>query len=258
MGQYEVVARNFSESSENKIHSDEIAKKFGFKGALVPGVAVYGHLTLPLVDRFGENWLEHSVCDLRLIKPAYHDDRLVLSLSEEDGTSTVQCHNADGELLATLISSMPQELPAPEDPSVFQGVPKSNGRPEISWETVNVNEPFQEKEITVTEEINQTYASQVADPLDIYNQGLVHPHFLLSHANTALVDEYVMPTWIHVGSETRHRQAVRVGDTLTVRSVPLEKWQKKGHEFIRLYVSYWQGEELTTDIMHTAIFKVAS
>ena len=57
MGQYEVVARNFSESSENKIHSDEIAKKFGFKGALVPGVAVYGHLTLPLVDRFGENWL---------------------------------------------------------------------------------------------------------------------------------------------------------------------------------------------------------
>ena len=88
MGQYEVVARNFSESSENKIHSDEIAKKFGFKGALVPGVAVYGHLTLPLVDRFGENWLEHSVCDLRLIKPAYHDDRLVLSISEEDGTST--------------------------------------------------------------------------------------------------------------------------------------------------------------------------
>ena len=141
---------------------------------------------------------------------------------------------------------------------MFQGVPKSNGRPEISWETVNVNEPFQEKEITVTEEINQTYTSQVADPLDIYNQGLVHPHFLLSHANTALVDEYVMPTWIHVGSETRHRQAVRVGDTLTVRSVPLEKWQKKGHEFIRLYVSYWRGDELTTDIMHTAIFKVAS
>ena len=38
----------------------------------------------------------------------------------------------------------------------------------------------------------------------------------------------------------------------------LEKWQKKGHEFIRLYVSYWRDGELTTDIMHTAIFKVAS
>ena len=67
-----------------------------------------------------------------------------------------------------------------------------------------------------------------------------------------------MPTWIHVGSETRHRLPVKVKDTLTVRSVPLERWQKKGHEFIRLYVSYWRGDELTTDILHTAIYKIAS
>ena len=33
MGTYEVVARNFSEAHENKIHSDEIARKYGFKGA---------------------------------------------------------------------------------------------------------------------------------------------------------------------------------------------------------------------------------
>ena len=258
MGQYEVVARNFSESSENKIHSDEMAKKFGFKGALVPGVAVYGHLTLPLVDRFGAEWLEHSICDLRLLKPAYHEDRLVLSLSEADDAFTVQCHNADGELLATLISSMPSELPAPEPANVFDGQPKAVGRPEITWDTVHVDEPFNIKDVTITAEINNTYVSQVADTLPLYKEGFVHPHFLLSSANTALVDEYVMPTWIHVGSETRHRQAVKVGDTLTVKSVPLEKWQKKGHEFIRLYVSYWRDGELTTDILHTAIYKVAS
>ena len=146
----------------------------------------------------------------------------------------------------------------PEHPDVFGRPAKDDGRPEISWDTVHVNAPFKERQITVTADINQTYTSQVADPLDIYNQGFVHPHFLLSSANTALVNEYVMPTWIHVGSETRHRKAVMVGDTLTVKSVPLEKWQKKGHEFIRLYVSYWRDDELTTDIMHTAIFKVAS
>ena len=54
MGTYEVVARNFSEANENKIHSDEIARKYGFKGALVPGVAVWGHLTHPLAERFGQ------------------------------------------------------------------------------------------------------------------------------------------------------------------------------------------------------------
>lgn len=258
MGQYEVIARNFSESSENKIHSDEIAKKFGFRGALVPGVAVYGHLTLPLVDRFGASWLDHSICDLRLLKPAYHEERLILNLGESDDTMTVQCHNDGGELLATLISSMPDDLPEPEPASIFAPAPKSDGRVEISWDNIRPDEPFKEWQVTITDKINQTYTSQVADTLPLYGEGYVHPHFLLGCANKALVDEYVMPTWIHVGSETRHRSAVKVGDTLTVRSVPVDKWQKKGHEFIRLYVSYWRGDELTTDIMHTAIYKVAS
>lgn len=258
MGQYEVTARNFSESSENKIHSDDIAKKFGFRGALVPGVAVYGHLTWPLVDRFGEDWLSHSVCNLRLIKPAYHDERLLLSLSDLDDTCTVHCHNIDGELLATLISTRPDELPAPEPAHIFEPPAKRSGRVEIEWDSIHVDEPFKEWDTTITEETNDTFTSQVADTLPIYSQGFVHPHFLLASANRALVDEYYMPTWIHVGSETRHRSAVNVGDTLTVRSVPLEKWQNKGHEFIKLYVSYWRGQELTTDIMHTAIYKVAS
>lgn len=258
MGQYEVIARNFSESSENKIHSDDIAKKFGFKGALVPGVAVYGHLTWPLVDRFGEDWLSHSVCNLRLIKPAYHDDRLILTISDSEDANTVQCHNSDGELLATLISTMPETLPDPEPAHIFDAPAKDSGRVEIEWDTIRVDEPFKAWDVTISEELNATFAAQVADTLPIYRQGFVHPHFLLGSANRALVDEYYMPAWIHVGSETRHRSAVRVGDTLTVRCVPLEKWQKKGHEFIRLYVSYWRGDELTTDIMHTAIYKVAS
>ncbi len=48
--QQTVTAKNFSEASENRIHSDEIAKKFGFKGALVPGVA----------DRLPERCMSHS------------------------------------------------------------------------------------------------------------------------------------------------------------------------------------------------------
>ncbi len=30
MGAYQVVARNFSKAHENKIHDDEIARKYGF------------------------------------------------------------------------------------------------------------------------------------------------------------------------------------------------------------------------------------
>ena len=97
----------------------------------------------------------------------------------------------------------------------------------------------------------------MADTNPLYLE-YAHPHLLLSLANTALTAEYLMPTWIHVGSETRHRAALKVGDTISIRCVTLDKWQKKGHEFIRLWVTYWRDEELTTDILHTAIFKVAT
>ena len=61
------VARNFAEASENKIHSDDIARRFGFTGALVPGVTVFGHLAWPVTRRFGERWLQGSWVTTRFI-----------------------------------------------------------------------------------------------------------------------------------------------------------------------------------------------
>ena len=92
----------------------------------------------------------------------------------------------------------------------------------------------------------------------IYQQGYVHPHLLLSLANTALMNEYVMPTWIHASSNIVHHRALKADETITIRSVTTDKWQKKGHEFIKLWVTYWRDGELTTEIDHTAIFKVAT
>ena len=38
------------------MHSDGEARQFGFTGALVPGVAVFGHMTRPLVEALGAGW----------------------------------------------------------------------------------------------------------------------------------------------------------------------------------------------------------
>jgi acyl dehydratase len=108
----------------------------------------------------------------------------------------------------------------------------------------------------VIEDENQRHAREIADTLPIYRY-VAHPHWLLSVANQALTREYVMPTWMHVGSEIRFRNLVKVGDTLAVNAVPTEKWERKGHQFVKLYVTYHRLEVLTTEIFHTAIFRVA-
>jgi len=256
MSTYNVFARNFSKATENKIHSDEIAQKYGFKGALVPGVAVYGHLTYPLVERFGEDWLSHSLHNVRLLKPAYHQDELFIELTEDESGSQVNCRNGEGVLLAELHSTSPEDLPEPQSSSVFGGATKDPARVEMTWQSVQPMQPFTEWHVQITDDGNRTYTEQIADPLTLYRH-VAHPHWLLSIANQALTHEYIMPAWLHVGSEVRNRELVRVGDTLAVKAVPLEKWRRKGHEFVRLYLAYFRDDVLTTEVHHTAIFKVA-
>jgi hypothetical protein len=167
-------------------------------------------------------------------------------------------HNTLGELTAELISQQPTELPALEDIALLDGEYKNPQRVEIAWDNVVPHQPFAPWEFTLSQEENARYTQEVDDHLAPYQKGSVHPHLLLSLANTTLMNEYVMPTWIHAGSETRHRKQLHEGDTILIKAVPLEKWEKKGHEFIRLWITYWRDDEITTDILHTAIFKVAT
>lgn len=256
MNSYRVVAENFAEESENRIHSDEIARKYGFTGALVPGVTVYGYLTHPLVERFGEQWLGGSVSSVRFLKPAYHGDPLTISMEDHESGWLVSCHNERGELLAELTSTLPETLPEPADQQVFDAPAKTLERVEMNWQTVQEGRPFAPWHWQITEDANRIYTEQVCDELPVYRLA-AHPHWLLGVANRVLTREYIMPAWIHVGSEVTFRELLKAGDTVEVRAVPLSKWERKGHQFVRLYVAYYRDSELTTEIFHTAIFRVA-
>ena len=41
---YRVQAYNTAVASENKIHDDTVARRFGFAGGLVPGIEVYAYM----------------------------------------------------------------------------------------------------------------------------------------------------------------------------------------------------------------------
>src|SRR6185369_16574977 len=113
---HQPVAINHSQAHENRIHSDDVARAYGFTGALVPGVAVFGHMTYPLTNELGVRWLGHSRVALRLHKPAYNGDRLSVPLTQTgERTYRVDCYNAAEVLLAQVSVELPSMLP-PVDP----------------------------------------------------------------------------------------------------------------------------------------------
>ncbi len=69
--EYSLLAHNTATASANKIHDDEVARRFGFRGGLVPGVDVYAYLTHPPAAAWGLDWLERGSMRARFLQPVY-------------------------------------------------------------------------------------------------------------------------------------------------------------------------------------------
>src|ERR1700716_4107495 len=104
MTSYRVTAHNTSKLSENKIHDDTVARRFGFSGGLVPGVDVFAYMTHLPVEKWGRAFLERGLIDARFVKPVYDGEVAELTGSEAGGILSIEVHSRDG-LCATGTAS---------------------------------------------------------------------------------------------------------------------------------------------------------
>src|SRR5712691_5932419 len=108
---YRVSAYNTAHDSENKIHDDSVARRFGFGGGLVPGVDVYGYMTHLPVMRWGRAWLERGTSECRFFKPVYDGDIATVTANESGGVLDITVESR-GEACATGRAALPDARPA--------------------------------------------------------------------------------------------------------------------------------------------------
>src|SRR5579871_5116191 len=106
LGPYEIEAFNTAKNSENRIHDDAVARRFGFHGGLVPGVEVYAYMTHLPVRHWGRAWLERGIAECRLLKPVYDRDRVSVTADQREGGLELRLE-ARGELCATCRAELP-------------------------------------------------------------------------------------------------------------------------------------------------------
>lgn len=262
------IARNYATTHENRIHDDDVAAKFGFKGGLVPGVTVFGLTSIPVTQAQGASCLTGHTLHTRFLKPAYHNETLQVFTATEKNVTDAKCFNADNQLLCTL-QVVPGVAPSQLNDFGFdlnsQAIASSReNRPEISSSSIHVNEPFPVRPWRPTLEDNAQFAAEVDDANPLFsataanaNQPLVHPHLFLSQANMVLMDEFEMPAWMHVGSEVRLHAPLVVNREYRVFAQPIKQWERKGHEFITVYMAFEHEGAAVTEILHTAIYRIA-
>jgi acyl dehydratase len=262
--EYRVKARNTSSSSENKIHDDAIARQYGFRGGLVPGVTVYAYLTCPLVEAFGAAWLERGTATVKFVKPVLDGEEVTVSGAETPGdpksvTASLVATTAAGGECATLTATLPAGSPVPVNLARYSAAPLPAERPAATREHLGSLEVLGTPVDTYDEAAAAEYLQGVSDTLALYRgSGWVHPAFFLHQANRALSQNVRMGPWIHVGSVVRHLGGARVGETLAARGRVRSLFEKKGREFVELELVIVAGDRArpVAQVLHTAIYRL--
>lgn len=255
---YEVEAFNTASLSDNKIHDDAVARRFGFRGGLVPGVDVYGYMTHLPVMRWGRAWLEHGHAECRFLKPVYDGDIAAVS-AEETAQSLDLRVDSHGELCAAGRAALPNApLPAPED---FAAAPLPPAppptRPPADELTLASGTWLAMNPLRVTAEYAAENLRDLRESAPIYAaEGLVHPAIVLRTGNWVLKDNVTLGPWMHVGSRVQHYAAARVGDELSAHARVTDNYEKKGHLFVDCDVLvYANGTTPIARIAHTSIYR---
>ncbi len=250
-----LTAFNTAAASENRIHDDATAQKFGFTGALVPGVEVYAYMCHMPVAAWGRAFLEQGALECRFTKPVYDGARTTVSADAEGDTLRLTV-SGDSELRATGMSWQRhgEAKPSIEDYAVAM---PPNTRPPAGFDSLPEGGVLGIEPLIIDRALRDTYLADVRESDDIYvRENLVHPGQILRLCNMALFQNVVLGPWIHVGSKVRNFAPAMVGDTLSLRARVTSNVETKGHAMVTFdAIAIANDTKIIARIEHVAIWR---
>jgi hypothetical protein len=230
---YRVTAYNTSKQSENKIHDDTVARRFGFSGGLVPGVDVMAYMMHLPAAKWGRAFLERGVIEARFVKPVYDGEVAELAGAESNGALAIEVRSR-GQLCATGSASLPETAPAISIAD-YKEVAAATERKPVNAASYEVDKWLGTIPRDWAGDAAREYLADIRESDPIYAQdGLGHPGLLQRVMNKVLVDNAILGPWIHVGSRMQLLSAAKTGDVLTARAKVTGNYDKKGHRFVEL------------------------
>jgi acyl dehydratase len=253
---YHVSAFNTAKASENKIHDDATARRFGFKGGFVGGVNVYAYMTHLPLQRWGRAWLERGTGEARFGKPVYENDIAEVSGVEDADGMAITVHS-QGVLCATGRAGLPGELPPAPALGDYPAVAPRANRAVADETTLRVGDWLGMIPQPVTEAFHTQELADIREIDPIYaREKIVHPGTVVRCCNWVLTHNVILPAWIHMGSTVRNLGLAYVGDTLSVRARIMRNYEHKGHKWVELDALVVANE--TTPLIratHVAIYR---
>ena len=251
------IARNTAESSENRIHEDSVARHYGFRGGLVPGVTTIAYLMEAALHVVGEALLSRGQGFVRLVAPVYDGDPVTARAEPaEGGRLTLTAIGPEGQVVADgwtelgpPAAAMAPDLPAAPLPAPAQRPPASERAFRERTVLGTLHARFDPSEA-------RRYLAEVG--LAASPAGLRHPGLSIRYANWVLSANVRLGPWVHVSSAFSIYGAPAPGAEFETRARVLDVFERRGHRFVRLDVGLFEGARPLLRVDHTAIYALRS
>jgi hypothetical protein len=261
---WQVYAHNQASASENRIHDDTVAQRYGFRGGLVPGVTVYAYLVHPAIVDWGLEWLSQGTASADFRKPIYDGDLARVEVTAE-GPHAYQgaVIDPEGRTCATGQVSLTQD---PGEAPKRRGdppAPSGDARPEATRATL---ERLQSEGMGSVraywrgEPPWDRYSRALAETAELVQPdggGFANPAFTLGLANWVLAANVRLGPWIHAQSEVQNHAAIPLGSALDVEAQVVDLFEQKGHQFVDLEVTaFLDSDRPAMRAHHRAIYRL--
>jgi len=269
---FDEIAFNQAPDSQNQIHSDDMAQRYGFRGGLVPGVTLSAYLTQPGVVQWGLSFLQRGQASIKVLRPIYHAERVSVSVNLTSETSyEAELINSEGEVRAIAKVSLPEQADLPALPyRKSLPVMADNYQPAIA--TPEVFENLQHNGTLETRYLwskRHAMASYFDTPKSMPalltfgdapapNRGLANTSFILGCANWVFASNAGMNPWVHL--QTDHQLFAEIkNETEVAAQMSVDAlFEKKGHQFADIWVNLFNAEtsEPLARIWQRAIYRL--
>jgi hypothetical protein len=245
---FSALAFNPVPESENRIHSDEVAREYGFRGGLVPGVVVSAYLLHPAAVAWGRDFIERGRSHVVVHSPVYDGERFRVELeSASEDRYEAALFDDRGTRCASASVSLPER--APEPPPIRHDAI----RPRDAERAVATRAVMERLRVSglgamparwnESAEIT-TYLASAGEMAPVFHRDrLANPAFVLGLTNWLLGANVKMSPWLHLETHAQSYRAIEPGAELVAEAAIADLFDKKGHEFVDVDVTIYGRED---------------
>ncbi|BDG71716.1 hypothetical protein [Roseomonas fluvialis] len=223
------------------MHDDAAAKRFGFSGAIIPGVYAHSFMSQLVLASWGLEWMRRGTMQSRSRRPLYDNEIVTVKADaitrDEDSLGVSMCVlNAAGEQAALGHAMLPYAAPPRIDLADFPILPLPDTPPEIRAGEMKSGMRYG----TLNAVVDAAYFQQSIidfdeDAATFGREGIVHPGLLLRLSFRDTMASYRSNTpGLYVSSVTQFHSLLHVGEHLASSAVVVDAYERKGNHYVEI------------------------